>query len=1021
MTPEYQYEPLEGILVRTPLLPTSLLDSQNSSTLADALQLAAIAVSSSSLVKRLKQSVESPKALSAQRRYQKRMSHRATPYGLLAGVSWAKFGAQTTLCRNDASITTQSRPDMEWLSTCVAELEKDREVKPFLGLMTNPEVLIIGGNIWLERFVFPKSVDSKETISMNASKVVLYALHLCNDGGITLGGLCERLCSEFGGSEEDAKNFVEHLLESNLLFSELRFALNDWSSLLIKLSTLRFSKLAVETHQRLKLALSELEQWDCLTTKTAESFISLSENLKQLAPKGMKDVIQVDAMFDLSGDVVSRQISSELNRALEIVLRLGTNQFDSTINSYLELFNTKYQVGREISLLELLSPRFGLGSPYLRTDQLTAKPIVSRAKRDEALMQLVTDAMASDSSTIELTDKDVKNLEMWSPTIKDAPLTVEMHAGIVANSRSAIDEGDFKLLLMPYTGAIGAGRTQGRFTSLLGTRAIEHLAQIALIEKRESESLKVDISFWPETPRSSNVAIAPATRQYCINVNCNAPSGTLSIPLSEIFIGVEHGRFYAVWMRTRQRITAMSSNLLTYQAMPDSIRFLLDIATYGQPKPARFDCGYASDLIFFPRVTYGKVILRAATWKLSELKAFISSPMGAGDFVELIARWKQQRQVPRKVYLSNGQQDDNLIYLDLEQNIDVELLKETISKQEYSDPVLHEYIPIDTWNSNENGSYATEIVVGFVRKSLGSNEEQHPEIEPIRRHEILATPDYLKPPGSDWIYLQLDCSNQLQEYASVQASQLANQLLTQEAIDRWFFVRYRDPNPQLRIRFRANSNNLYATVIPELFKWASSLVSKRIIKGFSVNTYDREIERYGGRDGMDLAEKLFTIDSSLTAGIFAIPTLRKLDRGVVAAITIRWSLNALGFDDNEQLELFKFVESEKSLLADTDYRKLKHLFFCALNDSFHVESSYRPVINQVKSFAFEYAELGKAFRTLEKQGELSQTVIEIHRSIIHMHCIRLLGVNRDMELKALTLYHRSLKSYLKRLEYSKTN
>lgn len=73
-----------------------------------------------------------------------------------------------------------------------------------------------------------------------------------------------------------------------------------------------------------------------------------------------------------------------------------------------------------------------------------------------------------------------------------------------------------------------------------------------------------------------------------------------------------------------------------------------------------------------------------------------------------------------------------------------------------------------------------------------------------------------------------------------------------------FFLRYIDPKPEIRIRIKCK----------DLFKAYNNILDililsreNRVLYNFDIATYDKEIERYGGKELINLSEKVFCRDS----------------------------------------------------------------------------------------------------------------------------------------------------------------
>src|SRR5579871_4582286 len=67
-----------------------------------------------------------------------------------------------------------------------------------------------------------------------------------------------------------------------------------------------------------------------------------------------------------------------------------------------------------------------------------------------------------------------------------------------------------------------------------------------------------------------------------------------------------------------------------------------------------------------------------------------------------------------------------------------------------------------------------------------------PEITPSLR---------MSPPGSTWLFMKLYCSHELQNgLIAGPLRALAHDTLNEKMADEWFFIRYADPDPHLRLR-----------------------------------------------------------------------------------------------------------------------------------------------------------------------------------------------------------------------------
>ena len=89
-------------------------------------------------------------------------------------------------------------------------------------------------------------------------------------------------------------------------------------------------------------------------------------------------------------------------------------------------------------------------------------------------------------------------------------------------------------------------------------------------------------------------------------------------------------------------------------------------------------------------------------------------------------------------------------------------------------------------------------------------------------------------------------------------------------LDSLFFVRFSEPFWQLRFRLLGRPEWIETAVRPMMRTRCEALKRSAAIEGFDFATYDREYERYGGPEGMILAEQLFFLDSLAALDLIAL-------------------------------------------------------------------------------------------------------------------------------------------------------
>ena len=117
--------------------------------------------------------------------------------------------------------------------------------------------------------------------------------------------------------------------------------------------------------------------------------------------------------------------------------------------------------------------------------------------------------------------------------------------------------------------------------------------------------------------------------------------------------------------------------------------------------------------------------------------------------------------------------------------------------------------------------------------------------------------------GHEWLYYKIYCGVHTADMVLKEViAPLTAELLEKELISQWFFVRYRDPDPHLRLRFKLNGTKQIVTIIQRFNYYTSPYLEERLIWKIQTDTYVREFERYG-INTMEFSEQFFYYDSEL--------------------------------------------------------------------------------------------------------------------------------------------------------------
>jgi thiopeptide-type bacteriocin biosynthesis protein len=237
------------------------------------------------------------------------------------------------------------------------------------------------------------------------------------------------------------------------------------------------------------------------------------------------------------------------------------------------------------------------------------------------------------------------------------------------------------------------------------------------------------------------------------------------------------------------------------------------------------------------------------------------------------------------------------------------------------------------------------------------------------------------------------------------------QLLKTQIVQAFFFVRYKDTDPHLRLRFRGNPHlEFYQYVVRATERALQQSIEAGIVYRVQVDTYQRELERYG-TEHIDRCETLFHYDSLSTLS-FLTQTGDVFDENTRFAFAVR-KIDVLLTDAGlsvdacltmiTQLKESFFQEfggrSELRQQLNEKYRTYRPLLTQALSEQFSVDED---VYDWRQQQAALLRQLGEAIGP----GEAWQNIL---KSLVHMLINRLFpSKQRAYEL---VLYHCLTKHY----------
>jgi thiopeptide-type bacteriocin biosynthesis protein len=891
---------------------------------------------------------------------------------------------------------------MAWLVPYVVALEGQPAIRNQLKWVAHSAAWIHHGRVMLSERMSRAVRNSSASVSVAATSVVRRVLDLARTP-IPYRALVEHLLADTPSATADkVERVLQQLWENGFLHTKLMppLTIDDpirWVR--DRLSPITGGKALCVQLDGLLRAIAACDS--APVEDTPGALRKAVAHVAHLGPTPQEMPLQVDMAFELGGGYVSNAIAEEAARTAELLLRLTPVPVGpANIAGYRHAFLARYGHDREVPVPELLHPECGLGPIGQRGWNVGGIDATRAARRAETLQELALSAVRNAQLVIDLNEEALGKLQTHALTMDHLPTAIDLNLFVLASSAAAIDSGEFHLMVGPNLSAPAAGRNLGRFADLLGPQVLAVLERAARRdEKRYPEHITAEVVYLPHNFRTANVAVRPAVRRYEVTHGLSAgvdPDHV--IPLHELVIGVRDGRFYVRWLPHDVEILFASGHMLNPTQAPAECQLLSEIGRDGIAQLSAFDWGPANGYPFLPRVQCGRSILHCAQWRIPQGEALTDK---LASFTDWLARWRERWWVPRRVYLSWA---DNRLLYDLEDEAQVDDLRGELGRaRDQSQCLLQEALPgpEHAWlPSAGGGQHIVELVVSLGLRGAPPKAAVIGSAE--RRPSSVIAPDIrLRPPGSDWLYLKVYGPRSGEdELLAGPVRSLCTDIEEAGVAEEWFFVRYTDPDAHLRLRVRGAPERLSGTLFPQLCAWASRLVADGRCQKFVFDTYDREVERYGGSDGAEAAETLFFADSRAVVDLLACAA--RVDRTLLTVVTIDDLLGALGLNDAARVAWLRKAATSRKEVGQ-EYRARRQHLITALLDPTKLDTTVAEVLARRRAALVQV--VGRLAR-MEATHTLTQPLSKLFESYVHMHCNRL-WADQSGESRALGLLVRA--------------
>ncbi|WP_411972208.1 lantibiotic dehydratase [Sphingobacterium sp. Lzh-3] len=878
--------------------------------LADPQVFDAITIASYDLANQLNDLLNEPfgdktrKLLPALYKYISRMANRPTPFGKFSSISIGEISNnQTDLILGD-NFVSKYRLDLVTQVKINQELLENLEILENIKFYPNTTIINNGDSFTYIENIYGQVNTNYNWSKINSNSLIKFILLYAENGKNFKDILAYLL--EMGISEEKCRKFICELINSKILISETHpittkdddYLLNQ-AVKLSKNSELEYK--LIEISNKLKMVNEE-------STCPYDDFNS--NIFIEALYDNSKNIFQVDTTRTLEKQILNKKDIDLLTKEIFELRALNRAQIPKDLKDFCKKFASRYG-DQEIPLLEALDPENGIGygitTKFISNDypllldlgNYEGKETAPRSKtfQEDLIDKYLIDNI-SEQKVIELKNEDISINSLKVKFEETIPLGFYVFGNLLKTKET--DSGKQSLRFHLTTcGGVSALPLLTRF-SYLNNELKSKLEELAIAEQNNANgAILAEIIFSPNC-KSGNILRRPSLFSYEIPIiGQSSKDNEHTILLSDLVVKVHRNTVFLRLKRLNKRVLPRLSSAHNFHYGMSVYRFLCDLQLQDNPINISWDWGESIKKPFLPRVVYKHLVLSRAQWNISS-SIFRNHTFKNND--EKIHFLLSKFQLPRKVILIQG---DNEMYLDLHHELSKDILLKELNKKDIK---LSEdlYDNFDSVFINKNGEKVNnEVLIPFLgRPKIYSKELSYNSNEDVIRSFT---------PGSEWLYLKVYCGEKPGDsILRNQINKLITSLKSSDLIEKWFFIRFYDPDPHLRIRLKLKGNlntsfYLVTRFIQDIF---TPLIDHRIVTRIIFDTYERELERYGPHN-MEICESIFCLESDV---ILELLVLIKQEgealRWKFALLIISIFLKTFGFENEQKINLLEQLRND---------------------------------------------------------------------------------------------------------------
>jgi thiopeptide-type bacteriocin biosynthesis protein len=911
-------------------------------------------------------------------KYFSRSCTRSTPFGLFSAIGLGEFTNESSSFEglSTKKYRKYAKLDMYYCYQISKALSSNQLIRNKLKYYTNSTLYCVLDKY---RYIECNLLNGKRsfTITSVERNSILDNILKIGKNGIRYEDIENNIIS-IGGDSEIAHKYFSLLIDSQLIVSELEpnvTGVEYLDNLTKKLEHIGLTSEITNEITHLDSMFKgkvDVEQFEKIKVKVQNLL-----NKKERTP-----LVNIDCFLTHKVSINKKEIG-KITKDLNQLLKLGKTNSKHTLDEFKKRFYEKYEFQKK-PLLEALDYDLGIGFGNIDDSQghnslLTGfnwnfqqnKTDVNWTPFEELKLSKYIDAIKNDLNCIIITDAEIDLVgnPNWSS---------EMSESFCLFGKVIDNNTDRLTIEIDSIGGPSSLNMVSRFG--IGCESIKNeMLKVAKSEEVDNENcIYAEIAHYP-AEKVANILQRPNLRSYEIPFLCGSIlEKKYQIGLDDLSIYLDNNMNVCLHsLKNQKRVIPRLTSAHNYNLGIGVYQFLCSLQTE-KSLDFYWDWGILSNKQFLPRVVYKNYILSRAQWNI--VKSSYSHILGKEITEEKTLLLLKEFNIPKKFVVIEG---DNEFLIDIDTFIGKYFMMDYLKKKSLL--VIKEYL----FNSNDNNQICVpnEVIIPFKNDSpqLYQNVIQPPIIQ---NRKFLF--------GDNWLYIKIYIGeNFTDDFLINKLKTFVETEKNANIIKQWFFLRFKDPENHIRIRF--NLHKAHHSFYDEFKISLKDYIESNIIYKVQIDTYSQELERYGTVN-INNCEEFFCCDSITVLNILSFLKKNVIDdkyRWMIGMRYIDMVIDEFSFSLPEKKRFSKMLSDsyffefngQKSMKIQLDekYRTENH------NISF-ILSSDTDLIKSIDKILF--LEKNNRLKIIKKVKDCltedsSINLESILSSFIHMTLIRL--------------------------------